>query len=190
MGDFGLSREEAMELLKEHVTSENLMKHSLATEAVIRKLAERLGEDPEVWGLVGLVHDVDFDKTKNEPTRHTLVGAEILRARGIPEEYVRAIVSHNEETPGWTPRETRLEHALAASEAITGLVVATALVMPDKKLAGVKPRSVKKRMKMTAFARNVDRSAIMECEETGVPIIDFCALAVEAMQGISNELGL
>jgi predicted hydrolase (HD superfamily) len=123
-------------------------------------------------------------------SRHTLVAAGILRSCGVPEEYVAAIVSHCEFTPNWTPRATPLQHALAASEAITGLVVATALVMPDKKLVSVKPKSVRKRMGETAFARNVDRSAIMECEKIGVPIAEFCELAVQAMQGISDVLGL
>lgn len=104
MGGFGISRDEVLSLLGKHVTSENLMKHMFATEAVMRKLAERLGEVPERWGLVGLSHDIDFDETKNEPTKHTLVGAEILRAQGVPEEYVKAIVSHNEKTAGWTPQ--------------------------------------------------------------------------------------
>jgi predicted hydrolase (HD superfamily) len=103
---------------------------------------------------------------------------------------VKAVTSHNEAIPGWTPRNTPLEHGLACCEAITGLVVATALVMPDKKLASVKPKFVKKRMGQSAFARNVDRNAILECETIGVPIEDFCALAVEAMQSISDKLGL
>jgi putative nucleotidyltransferase with HDIG domain len=176
--------------MKKHVTSENLWKHSLATEAVMRKMAERIGEDPETWALVGLAHDIDFDETKDNPARHTVVGAEILRSNGVAEIYVKAVTSHNEAIPGWTPRNTPLEHGLACCEAITGLVVATALVMPDKKLASVKPKSVKKRMGQSAFARNVDRNAILECETIGVPIEDFCALAVEAMQSISDKLGL
>jgi len=190
MGGFGITRDDLIALMKKHVNSQNLWKHSLATEAVMRKLGQRLGQDPDLWGLVGLAHDIDFDETKDTPERHTLAGAEILRSHGVPEEYVKAIGSHNEKTPGWTPRSAPLEHGLAASEAITGLVVAVALVMPDKKLASVKSQSVKKRMGQTAFARNVDRNAILECEKIGVPIEDFCALAVEAMQGISSELGL
>jgi len=190
MSGFGLNRAEVIILLEKHIITENLKKHTLATEAVMRKLAMRLGQDPDLWGLVGLAHDIDFDETKDTPERHTLVGAEILRSHGVPEEYVKAIVSHNEKTPGWTPRSSALEHGLAASEAITGLVVAVALVMPDKKLASVKPSSVKKRMGQTAFARNVDRTAILECEKIGAPIEEFCALAVEAMQGVSSELGL
>ncbi|MBN1902278.1 HDIG domain-containing protein [Candidatus Sumerlaeota bacterium] len=190
MGDFGITRDQLVELMKRHITSDHLWKHSLASEAVMRKLAERLGEDAETWGLVGLAHDIDFDETKDEPAKHAVIGAEILRSGGVAEKYVNAIMSHNEAIPGWTPRSAALEHALASSETITGLVVATALVMPDKKLASVKSKSVKKRMGQTAFARNVDRNAILECEKISVPIEDFCALAVEAMQGISDQLGL
>ncbi|HPB30414.1 MAG TPA: HDIG domain-containing protein [Candidatus Sumerlaeota bacterium] len=190
MSGFGMTRTEAVALLDQHVTSDQLKKHCLASEVVMRRIAERLGEDAETWGLVGLLHDIDFDQTKETPEKHTIVGAEILRGRGIPEEYVRAVISHNEATPGWTPRTERLHHALACSEAVTGLVVATALVMPDRKLASVKPKSVRKRMNQAAFARNVDRGAIMECERLGVSVEDFCILAVEAMQSISDELGL
>lgn len=190
MNDFGITRDQLVELMQKHVTSDNLWKHSLATEAVMRKLAERLDKDPETWGLVGLAHDIDFDETKDEPAKHTVIGAEILRENGVAEEYVKAVTSHNEAIAGWTPRNTPLEHGLASSEAITGLVVATALVMPDKKLTSVKPKSVKKRMGQTAFARNVDRNAILECERIGVSIEDFCALAVEAMQGVRDKLGL
>jgi uncharacterized protein len=190
MENFGLSREEVLHILGKHVCSDNLMKHLLASEAVMKKLAERLEENATLWSLIGLSHDVDFDETKDDMPNHTVVGAAILREHNVPEEYIKVIMSHNETTPGWKPRSTRLEHGLACSESITGLVVATALVMPDKKLSSVKAKSVKKRMKMSAFARNVDRSAIMECEEIGIPIADFCALAVEAMQEISTELGL
>lgn len=190
MSDFGLTRDQALVLLNRHVTSENLLKHSLATEAVMQGLAERLNEDIETWGLVGLLHDLDFDETKDTPPKHTLVASEILLENNVPEKYVKAIMSHNEEIPGWQPRTTTLEHALACSEAITGLVVATALVMPDKKLASVKPKSVKKRMNMSAFARNVDRDAVRECEMIGVPLPEFCRLAVECMNKISDDLGL
>ncbi|HOE64589.1 MAG TPA: HDIG domain-containing protein [Candidatus Sumerlaeota bacterium] len=190
MGIFGLSRDKVMQLLDEHVITDHLRKHSLATEAVMRGLAARLNEDAETWGLVGLVHDLDFDETKDDMSKHTIVAAEILRSHNVPEEYVSAIISHCEHTPGWQPRTKPLEHALAASEAITGLVVATSLVMPDKKVASVKPKSVRKRMGETAFARNVDRNAILECEKLGVPIEEFCEIAVRAMQGIAEQLGL
>jgi putative nucleotidyltransferase with HDIG domain len=189
MPDFGMTRDEVLALMSEHVRSDVLFKHCLATEAIMRKLAERLGEDADTWGLIGLIHDLDFDETKDEPKRHTLVAAETLRARGVPEEYVQAIISHSD-CEARKPRETKLEHALSAAETITGLIVAAALVRPDKKLASVEAKSVRKRMKEKAFARNVDRDAIMECELIGVPLDDFITLSLSAMQSVSNRLGL
>lgn len=189
MGRFGLTRDEVISLLNEHITNENLRKHCLATEAIMRKLAERLGEDVDDWGLIGLAHDIDYEQTKDEPERHTLVTAEILRQKGVPEDYIRAIISHNEAVPG-SQRTTPLEHLLSAAENMTGLIVATALIMPDKKLASVKPKSVRKRMKEKAFARSVDRSAILECEQAGIPLDEFIQLSLQAMQEISDQLGL
>lgn len=189
MGRFGISRDEALVLLKNHITNENLIKHCLATEAIMRKLAERLGEDIEDWGLVGLMHDLDFEQTKNEPERHTLVTADILLQKGVAEDYVKAIIAHNERVPG-SQRSSALEHLLSAAENITGLIVACALVMPDKKLKSVQGSSIKKRMKEKAFARNVDRSAIMECEQAGIPLEEFIELSLKAMQEINEQLGL
>ncbi|MCD6385790.1 HDIG domain-containing protein [Candidatus Sumerlaeota bacterium] len=189
MGRFGLTRDEVISLVNEHITNENLRKHCLATEAIMRKVAERLGEDVDDWGLIGLIHDLDYEQTKDDPARHTLVTADILRQKGVPEDYIQAIISHNEAVPG-TQRSSPLEHLLAAGDNITGLIVATALVMPDKKLASVKPKSVRKRMKEKAFARAVDRSAILECEQAGIPIDEFIQLCLQAMQEISDQLGL
>lgn len=189
MGRFGMSREATFASLKEHVKTDNLLKHCLATEAIMRSLAIRLGEDPDDWGLVGLIHDLDYDMTKEQPETHTVVAADILRKQGIPDDYIVAIMSHNEAVPG-TCRSSPLEHLLAAAENITGLIVAAALVLPDKKLASVKTKSLRKRMKEKAFARTVDRSAIMECEQVGIPIDEFLQISLEAMQKISDDLGL
>ena len=186
---FGLTRDEVWELIQQNISTEVLVKHSLATEAIMRALAERLGEDPEIWGLVGLAHDLDFDKTKDTPHQHTLVTAEILREKGVSEEIIAAIIGHNEAAEG-SVRQKPLDHALACAESVTGLIVATALIMPDKKLASVKPKSVRKRMKEKAFARNVNRSAIVECEKLGLELDEFLTLSVQAMQGVSDELGL
>jgi putative nucleotidyltransferase with HDIG domain len=189
MTTFGMTRDDVLALLGEHVRSDVLFKHCLATEAIMRALAARLGEDEDTWGLIGLIHDVDFDETKDDAKRHTLVAAEWLRARGIPEEYVQAIISHSNAEPGKV-RETMLEHALSAAETITGLIVAAALVRPERTLASVEARSLRKRMKEKAFARNVDRAAIMECELIGVPLDEFISLSLSAMQSISAQLGL
>ena len=189
MGRFGMSREAAFALLNEHVKTDNLLKHCLATEAIMRSLATRLGEDPDDWGMLGLMHDLDYDMTKDQPETHSVVAADILKKHGIPDDYIVAIMSHNEAVPG-TCRSSRLEHLLAAAENITGLIVAAALVLPDKKLSGVKTKSLRKRMKEKAFARTVDRSAIMECEQAEIPLDEFLQISLEAMQRISDDLGL
>ena len=136
-----MTRDEALAILKEHVKQENLVKHCLAAEAIMRALAQRLGEDAEKWGIAGLLHALDFEETGADPARHGKRAAELLRAQGVPDDIVDAILHHNAEGLGLT-RATRFHHALAAAETITGLIVATALVYPDKKLASVKPDSV------------------------------------------------
>jgi putative nucleotidyltransferase with HDIG domain len=184
-----MTRDEAHALLCEHVKADNLRKHCLATEAILRALARRLGEDEELWGVVGLVHDLDFESTADTPPEHTKRTCDILRERGFPEPALQAIREHNAEALG-IPRESRFGIALACGETITGLIVATALVMPDKKLASVQPASVVKRMKKKDFARAVSREIICECERLGIPIEEFVQLSVGAMQGIAAQLGL
>lgn len=187
-GEVGISRDEAMALLSEQVSNANMIKHSLATEVVLRSLAQRLGEDEEKWGLAGLLHDLDVE-THPDLTVHTHGTEQILRERGVDEEVIEAIRLHNEEAHA-DKRSTLFHHALAAGETVTGLVTATALVYPDKKLASVKPKSVRKRFKEKAFARGANREIIRECEQLGMEINEFCDLALAAMQSISNDLGL
>jgi uncharacterized protein len=182
-----LSRSQALDLLQQHVRSPNLIKHSLASEAVMRALAERLGANPEVWGLAGLLHDLDVEATASDLARHTHRTVEILRGLGIAEDVVEAIRLHNEMAHS-ERRSAPFHHALAASETITGLILATALVYPDKKLASVQPKSVRKRMKEKAFAAGADRGIILECERLGIGIDEFCALALAAMQSIAGSL--
>jgi putative nucleotidyltransferase with HDIG domain len=184
-----ITREEAFDLLRERVQNENLVKHCLATEAIMKKMAERLGEDPDTWAVTGLLHDLDFEETKDSPAEHTKRTVEVLKDRSFPDDALRAIREHNAEGLG-IPRESRFGIALACSETITGLIVATALVYPDKKLASVKPKSVRKRMKEGAFARNVNREIIRECERIGLPLDEFIQLSLTAMQGIAAQLGL
>ena len=180
---------EAKALMEKHVGDPGLRKHCLASAAVMRGLARKLGEDEEAWAVAGVLHDLDFETTKDEPTRHGLVAAELLADSGLPAETIQAIKAHNGDMLGIT-RESKLDVALTCGETITGLVVATALVYPDKKLASVKPKSVKKRIKEKAFAKAVNRDNILLCEELGIPVADFCALAVESMREISDDLGL
>jgi putative nucleotidyltransferase with HDIG domain len=185
----GISRAEALSLLQEHVKSPNMIKHCLASEAVMRAAARRLGQDEEVWGLTGLLHDLDVELTGGDLKFHGLKTVELLGARGVAPEILDAIKMHNEAAHG-LKRSTVFQKALAACEMITGLVTATTLVYPDKKLASVKTSSVVKRMKEKAFAASVDRDIIRECEAAGIPLPEFAELAVVAMRAIAADLGL
>ncbi|MFC1452974.1 HDIG domain-containing metalloprotein [Verrucomicrobiota bacterium] len=182
-------RDEALVLVRRHIKNENMVKHCLAAEAVMAALADRLGEDRETWAMAGLLHDLDVELTNADLNVHGLETVKILREEGVAPGIVDAVRMHNEQAHGET-RSTKFHHALAAGETITGLIIATALVQPDKKLAAVKPRSVVKRMKEKAFARSVNRDIIRECEKIGIQINEFADLAVGAMQGISDDLGL
>lgn len=181
-----ISMERARALLDQHLESENLKKHSLATSVIMKKLAEHFGEPGEEWEVIGLLHDLDYDRTRDTPEKHALESVELLRSEGLPENYLHAIASHNEMTG--KIRESRLDYALAAAECITGMIIACALVYPDRKISSVKPKSIKKRMKQTAFARNVSREGIMECEKAGISFEEFVPLSLSAMAQIQDQL--
>lgn len=176
-------------MLNSHMKADNLVKHCLATEAVMRALAERLDEPADLWGIVGLLHDLDYEETADNPSEHGLKTAEILAESDLSPEVITAIKAHNAEALG-VERKSKLDFALTCAESITGLVVATALVYPDKRLASVKPNSILKRIKQKDFARRVNRDQIRLCEKIGVPLADFAKLSLRAMQGVSDELGL
>lgn len=186
---YGMNREEALSLLKDHLQNQNMIKHCLASEAVMKALAEKLGEDREKWGLAGLLHDIDTEIVDGDLSRHTLEAEKILRNKGLNEEIIRAIKLHNENAHG-EKRAEKFHFALAAGETITGLIIATTLVYPDKKIKSVKPKSIKKRMKEKSFAASVNRDTIMECEKLGMDIDEFARICLTAMQEISDELGL
>ena len=182
------SREEAWTLLTEYTQSESLRKHALAVEAALRAYARKFGENEEEWAAVGLLHDFDYEK---HPTmeEHPQKGAEILRERGYPEEMILAILSHASHTG--VPRETLMAKALFAVDELTGFVIAVALVRPSKRVADVKPKSVKKKMKDKGFARAVSRDEIREgAELIGVEFDEHVQNVVDAMAGIADELGL
>lgn len=183
-----ISRKEAILLLEESIESDSMRKHSLASEAVLRAIARRLGENEEEYGIAGLLHDIDVEITNADPLTHGPYAEKLLNGK-VNSAMLDAIVMHNEMATG-LERSTKFQHALAAGETITGLITATTLVYPDKKLASVKSSSVTKRMKAKAFAASVKRENILECEIIGIPIDEFAELAVEAMRGISDELGL
>lgn len=185
----GISREEALALMKQYLPQENLQKHCLATEAVMRGLARKLGRDEEVWGIAGLLHDLDYNETKDDMERHGLITEQILSRQGVTKKITDAIKSHNADNLGFS-RSDVVEHAITCAECITGMIFATTLVYPDKKIASVKPKSIIKRMKQKEFARSVNRDYIRECEKIGIPLDAFAALSLEAMKEIGSELGL
>lgn len=183
-----MTREEAWQLMTEYTKSENLRKHMLAVEAAMRFYARKFGEDEEKWGIVGLLHDFDYEQhpTKKE---HPYVGVQILKERGYPEEITRAILSHAEYT-GVKP-ESLMEKTLFAVDELTGFIVAVALVRPNKSLQEVKVKSVKKKMKDKAFARNVKREDIQKgAELLGISLEEHIQNVIEAMQSIADKLGL
>ena len=195
-----ISRGKALEILHQNMQNQNLRRHCYAVEAVMRALAGKLDGDEEKWGLVGLLHDGDYEKTKDKPEQHTLLmyqwlGKALRQAQGEPsetdKEILEAILSHNYEHTGKNQPKNKLEWSLYCCDELTGFIVACALVMPDKKLSSVKVDSVLKKMKDKSFAAAVKREQIQMCEEKlKIPLKEFVKIALEAMQGISDNLGL
>jgi len=185
----GIPRERALALLQEKLAeNDRLVKHCLAAEAIMRALASKLGEDPDFWGITALLHDIDLGEVGDDMSRHAAVGADMLEGMGLHPTAALAIRKHNDHL-GLT-RDTVFEHALACAETVTGLIIAAALVYPDKKLASVKPKSVQKRYKEKAFAAGADRAIIAECEQIGIPLPEFLELSLTAMQPLAGQLGL
>ena len=184
-----ITRDEAVILLNKYIKNERMLNHCYASEAVMMALARRLGRDEEKWGIAGLLHDLDVELVNADLSIHGKETEKILKEKGIEPEIIEAIVMHNETFTG-KKRHSELQHALAAGETITGLIVATTLVYPDKKIASVKQKSVVKRMKEKAFAASVNRDNIMECEAIGIPLSEFVEISINAMNDISDQLGL
>ncbi len=183
-----MTRDDAMAVLVEHTKNANLIKHALAVEAAMRAYAHKLGQDEETWSMVGLLHDFDYELYPNLAD-HPFKGAQILRERGWPEEIVEGVLAHAEHS-GVT-RDTLMKKAIFAVDELTGLVVATALVRPDKKLASVKSSSVTKKMKDKSFAAAVKREDIIKgADELGMELDEHIGVVLQAMQGIADELGL
>ena len=183
-----MDREDALDSVRANVENENLVKHMLATEAIMRALAERLGDDKEEWGLTGLLHDIDMELTEGDMDSHSRLGADLVREMGASEATAHAILCHNEAHS--VPRETKLDKALFCADPLTGLIIAGALVRPDKKLAGLEAKSVRKRFKEKSFAAGANREQISLCSELGLELDEFIELGLEAMKGIAPSLGL
>jgi uncharacterized protein len=182
-----MDRNEALKILKTYLKKDNMIKHSIASEAVLKAIAKKLDQDINKYSLAGLLHDIDVEIT--DENNHGLKAIEILKEHNIDNDIVEAISLHNELATKQKRTKT-LDFALAAGETITGLIIATSLVLPDKKLSSVKVKSIKKRMKEKAFAASVNRETILECEKINIPIDDFFELSLNAMQSIADELGL
>ena len=185
-------RERAIQLLNEHIENKNLIKHSLAVGALMKALAKHFGKEDEIqnWELAGLLHDMDWDKTRNNIAGHTKLTEEILRQEDFPTEMIEAIRRHNR-AAGNPPPETLLEKTLYYTEEVTGLVVAAALILPSKKLADLKVESILKRFNEKAFARVVDRELLKEMPgQINFSLEELTAIALKTMQGMNEELDL
>ena len=182
-----MNREEALTTVKEKVKNQNLVNHMLATEAVMRALAEKFGEDVEEWGLAGLLHDIDLDECKGDMTVHGRVSAEMARGMGVSDAVCHAILCHGMLDE---PCETVMDKALFCADPVTGLITAGALIRPEKKLSVVEARSILKRFKEKSFAAGANREQIAKCANIGLTLEEFIGLSLKAMQGISDDLGL
>jgi len=182
------TREDAWNLLNEFTHNPSLIKHALAVEAAMRAYARKYGEDEELWGITGLIHDFDYEQ---HPTaeEHPMAGVAILEERGWPEEIIRAVKGHA--TYLGVPRDTMMAKALFAVDELTGLIVACTLVRPDKSLASLKARSVRNKWKDKSFARGVNREDIeLGVAELGVDLNEHIAFVIQALQPIADDLGL
>ncbi|OGG15181.1 hypothetical protein A2773_04825 [Candidatus Gottesmanbacteria bacterium RIFCSPHIGHO2_01_FULL_39_10] len=187
-----ITRTQAWELLNSHMKNKNLIRHCLSVEAVMKALANHFGEDEEVWGIVGLLHDGDYEAVQKDPSQHTLVMSQWLKEAGETDQRILdAIMSHNFAHTGENPPKNNLEWSLHCCDELTGLIVAVALVRPDKKLSTVTVDSVLKKYKIKQFAAGAKREDIEKCEEKlGIKLPDFIDISLKAMQSISTVLGL
>jgi putative nucleotidyltransferase with HDIG domain len=186
-----MNRQEAWELVNEYTTQPHLIRHMLAVEAGMRAYAEHFGEDPDRWGVVGLVHDFDYEQNPDIAVEgHPLVGAKILRERGVDEDIVRAVLSHATEVSGVAP-ESRMEKSLVAVDELTGFLIAVALVRPSKSILDVKLKSVKKKWKLKEFAAAVNRQEIEEAAEAlGKSLDEHIEIVLAGMKEHAEALGL
>jgi len=182
-----MRRDESLQIMKEHLKKDYMVKHSLAVAAIMKKTAEEIGDDANMFETIGLLHDIDFEKISSAE-EHTLITETLLKGI-IADEMIHSIKTHNFEHTKLEPKQP-IEHALIAADAVSGLVVACALVMPSKKLSDVKVDTVKSKFKSKEFARNCDRGKIQYCEKVGIALDKFLEIALGALQGIAGELGL
>jgi uncharacterized protein len=195
MENIGITKEKAEKLIEEYINEPMTKLHLLESEAIMRSLARKFGEDEDTWGIVGLLHDIDWDLTKNNPAEHCVKCREILKQAGGSDFLIDTIISHgyaNEEIPSLVDnkRTEKIQYCLVAAETLTGIIIASALMQPDKKLSSVKLSSLKKKFKSKSFAAKCNRDLVMECEKAGIPLDEFLEIGLVALQGISDKLGL
>ena len=183
-----MTREQALALVQEKIKNVNLIKHCLATESCMRELAKHFQEDEEKWGLTGLLHDIDYEGTKNESDKHSILGAEMLEKLGLDKEICEAVKTHNE-AHGIAP-QSLMAKAIFCVDPLTGLIVAATLVMPSKKIADLTTENLINRFGEKSFARGANREIISKCSDIGLSLEEFVKIGLKAMQGISKNLGL
>jgi len=175
-----------LELVKKYLKNKNLVKHCLAVEACMKAAAMRLGQDPEPWGLAGLVHDLDYEQTEKSPELHTTETVKILKELEIAPDVIHAVEAHASKVPC----ESAMDWAIFSIDPLTGLIIASALMHPDKKLKSIDLEFVKRRYKEKSFAKGARRDEIEKCVNTGIELDEFIAICIKAMQGIASGLGL
>ncbi|WP_427338863.1 HDIG domain-containing metalloprotein [Caloranaerobacter sp. DY30410] len=183
-----MNRIEALKHVNANVKNKNLIKHMLATEAVMKGLARKLKQDEEKWGIAGLLHDIDYEKTAKNPEKHSLIGAEMLEKLGYDDDIVYAVKAHND--MHGLKRNSLMDKALYSSDPLTGLIVAAALISPEKKLNKIDVKFVLNRFKEKSFAKGANREQIAACKELGLELEEFIEIGLSSMQEISKELEL
>jgi len=181
-----MTREDALELVKKHLKNKNLVKHCLAVEACMKAVAVRLGQDPEPWGLAGLIHDLDYERTEKSPELHTMETVKILKELNIDPAVIHAVEAHAAKVPC----ENAMDWAIFSIDPLTGLIIAATLMHPDKKLKSIDLEFVKRRYKEKSFARGARREEIEQCKNIPLEFDEFISISIGAMQGIDQELGL
>lgn len=183
-----MTREEALKAIREKVKNENLVKHMIATEAIMRALARRLNQNEEEWGMAGLLHDIDVELVNNDMAQHSRLASQLVKNMGMSNEVAHAILTHNE--AHGEPLQSLMDKALFCADPLTGLITAGALVRPDKKLASVEAKSIKKRFKEKSFAAGASREQMNTCSNIGLELDTFIDIGLEAMKGVAGDLGL
>lgn len=195
MEDLDITIKEANELVNKYINNPITKLHLRETEVIMRALAKRFHEDEEKWGIIGLLHDIDWDLTKDNSIEHCIKCQEILKEAGASDFLIETVISHgysNEMIPQLKDkkRTTTIQHCLVAAETLTGLIIAATLMIPDKKLANLSLKSLKKRFMKKKFAERCNRELILECEKVGVPLDEFLQIGLSSLQSIANEIGL